>query len=178
MYAVKPRGAPNWEPRTSSSKRTSNRSIRTENGGFQGIAFAVPVNTLKRIVPQLIDAGQAEYSWLGISSPANDPGLSVAAVADELDLPVRNGVVIDRVEPDSPAARAGLQGGTDTVNVRGVPWPVNGDIIVAINGMLVRDIDDLVAYLVENTSPGDTVVLTIVRGSQTLDLDVTLGVRP
>ena len=86
--------------------------------------------------------------------------------------------MIDRVEPDSPAARAGLQGGTDTVNVRGVPWPVNGDIIVAINGMLVRDIDDLVAYLVENTSPGDTVVLTIVRGSQTLDLDVTLGVRP
>ena len=155
-----------------------NTAIRTENGGFQGIAFAVPVNTLKRIVPQLIDAGQAEYSWLGISSPANDPGLSVAAVADELDLPVRNGVVIDRVEPDSPAARAGLQGGTDTVNVRGVPWPVNGDIIVAINGMLVRDIDDLVAYLVENTSPGDTVVLTIVRGSQTLDLDVTLGVRP
>mgnify|MGYP005846209395 FL=1 len=155
-----------------------NTAIRTENGGFQGIAFAVPVNTMKRVIPQLIENGKVEYSWLGISSPANEPGLSVAAVAYQFDLPVRSGVVIDRGEPDSPAARAGLRGGTERVPVRGVPWPVDGDIIVAINGTLVRDIDDLVAYLVENTSPGDTVVLTIVRDNQTLDLDVTLGVRP
>jgi S1-C subfamily serine protease len=62
--------------------------------------------------------------------------------------------------------------------VRGADIPTNSDIIVAINQQLVRDIDDLVAYLVENTSPGDKVVLTIVRSGQTLDLDVTLGVRP
>ena len=78
----------------------------------------------------------------------------------------------------SPAARAGLQGGTEATQVRGVPVPRDGDIIVAINGLTVRDINDLVAYLVENTSPGDAVVLTIVRGGQTLDLDVELGVRP
>jgi 2-alkenal reductase len=102
----------------------------------------------------------------------------VAALADELDLPVQNGILISEVSAGSPAERAGLRAGTQNVRVRGQPIPVNSDIIVAINNNTIRDIDDLVAYLVENTSPGDTVVLTIVREGQTLDLNVTLGVRP
>lgn len=155
-----------------------NTAIRTENGGFQGIAFAVPVNTVKRIVPQLIATGHAQYSWLGISSPETDGGYSVAALADEMHFPVRSGILVSLVTAGSPAERAGLQPGTEVKTVRGIDIPVDADIIVAINGMVLRDIDDLVAYLVENTSPGDTVVLTIVRGGQTLDLDVTLDVRP
>lgn len=156
-----------------------NTAIRTESGGFEGVAFAVPVNTLKRIVPQIISGGEVQYSWLGIvTSTSNLPGISMAVLADELDMPVRYGVLIDSVQPDSPAARAGLQGGTDMIRVRGIDVTVGGDVVVAINGEIVRDIDDLVAYLVENTSPNDTVVLTIVRGGQTLDLDVTLGERP
>jgi S1-C subfamily serine protease len=153
-------------------------AIRTENGGFQGIAFAVPVNTVKRIVPQLIANGKAAYSWLGISSPPADQGYSVAALADELGFPVRNGVIISEVTAGSPAERAGLRAGTSSTVVRGMEIPTNSDIIVAVNGTPVRDIDDLLAYLVENSSPGDTVVLTIVRNGQTLDLDVTLGARP
>lgn len=152
-----------------------NTAIRTENGGFQGIAFAVPSNTLRRVVPQLIESGSAQYSWLGISSPSLG---NLGLVADELGLPVRQGVLISEVFADSPAARAGLQSGDETAVVRGVPVPVNSDIIVAIEGTVVNDIDDLVAYLVENTSPEDVVTLTIVRGGQTLDVDVTLGVRP
>jgi 2-alkenal reductase len=155
-----------------------NTAIRTETGTFEGIAFAVPVNTLNRIVPQLITDGHARYSWLGISSPNLDRTLSVAALADQLGLAARNGVLISSVEPDSPAARAGLRAGTRTANVRGVEIPTNSDIIVAINGQTLRDIDDLIAYLVENTSPGDNIVLTIVREAQTLDLNVTLGERP
>lgn len=155
-----------------------NTAIRTENGVFQGIAFSVPVNTLKRVVPQLIESGEAEYSWLGISSPQTDGGFSVAALADDLELPVRQGILISGVSANSPAERAGLQSGTETAVVRGVPIPTDSDIIVAINGQMVRDIDDLVAYLVENTSPGDVVVLTIVRDGETLDLNVTLGTRP
>ena len=153
-------------------------AIRSDTGGFQGIAFAVPVNTVKRIVPQLIEDGQAEYPWLGISSLPSEGGYSVAALADELGLPVRYGVLVDDVAEDSPAAHAGLRAGTDLVEVRGRQIARDSDIIVAINGETVRDIDDLLAYLVENASPGDTVVLTIVRGDQTLDLDVTLGARP
>lgn len=155
-----------------------NTAIRTESGIFQGIAFAVPVNTMKRVVPQLIENGEAHYSWLGISSPPSEHSLSVAALADELGFPVRYGILISRVEPDSPAARAGLRAGTETANVRGFDVPLDSDIIVAVNGQIVRDIDDLVAYLVENTSPNDRVVLTIVRDGQTLDLDVILGSRP
>ena len=155
-----------------------NTAIRSDTGGFQGIAFAVPVNTMKRIVPQLIQRGEAQYPWLGISSLPPEGGYSVAALADELGLPVRYGVLVNGVAENSPAARAGLQAGTDFVEVRGMQIARDADIIVAINGETVHDIDELVAYLVENTSPGDTVVLTIVRGGQTLDLDVTLGVRP
>ena len=71
-----------------------------------------------------------------------------------------------------------MKAGTQTTTIRGVPIPVDSDIIVAVNGQMIRDIDSLVAFLVENTSPGDTITLTIVRAGQTLDLDVTLGVRP
>ncbi len=155
-----------------------NTAIRSDTGVFQGIAFAVPINTMKRIVPQLIEKGHAEYPWLGISSLSSEGGYSVAALADELSLPVRYGVLVTAVAEDSPAAHAGLRAGTDFVQVRGMEIARDADIIVAINGETVRDIDDLVAYLVENTSPGDTVVLTIVRGGQTLDVDVRLGVRP
>ncbi len=155
-----------------------NTAIRTESGTFEGVAFAVPVNTMKRVVPQLIQDQRVAYSWLGIQSPNIDDGLSIAALSEQLGFTVRNGVLISGVEPGSPAAQAGLRAGTETQLIRGAEIPVNSDIIVAINGELIRDIDDLVAYLVENTSPGDTVVLTIVRDAQTLDLDVTLGVRP
>ena len=155
-----------------------NTAIRTDTGTFQGIAFAVPVNTLKRVVPQLIDGGAVEYSWLGISSPLTDGGYSVAALADELGFKTRSGILVSEVFPDSPAAHAGLQAGTQTKTVRGVAIPTDADIIVAVNGKSVRSIDDLLAYLVENTSPRDTITLTIVRGSETLDLDVTLGTRP
>jgi 2-alkenal reductase len=155
-----------------------NTAIRTDSGIFQGIAFAVPVNTMKRIVPQLIATGEAQYSWLGISSPPTENGLSVAALADEFGFPVRYGILISDVVPDSPAAHAGLRAGTEQAQVRGANVPTNSDIIVAVNGLMVRDIDDLVAFLVENTSPGDRIVLTIVRDGQTLDLDVTLGIRP
>jgi 2-alkenal reductase len=155
-----------------------NTAIRTETGSFQGIAFAVPVNTVKRVIPQLIANGTVQYSWLGISSPDVEGGYSVAALADELNFPVRNGIIISAITPGSPADRAGLRPGTRVETVRGQQIPVNSDIIVAINGQMVRDIDDLVAYLVENTSPGDVVVLTIVREGETLDLDVTLDVRP
>ncbi|GEM_PF-312184 len=155
-----------------------NTAIRSDTGVFQGIAFAVPVNTMKRIVPQLIEKGQAEYPWLGISSLSTEGGHSVAALADELGLPVHYGVMVTGVAEDSPASHAGLRAGTDFVQIRGMQIARDADIIVAINGETVRDIDDLVAYLVENTSPGDTVVLTIVRDGKTLDVDVTLGVRP
>jgi S1-C subfamily serine protease len=152
-------------------------AIRTETGVFQGVAFAVPVNTFKRVFPQLIEHGFVEYPWLGISS---HPEFTVAEIAEEFDLPVTQGVLIEEVivEPPTPSSRAGLRGGSEEVLFRGDPIRVDGDIIIAIDGKSVRDLDELLAYLVENTSPGDTVILTVVRGEQTFEVPVELEARP
>jgi Trypsin-like serine proteases, typically periplasmic, contain C-terminal PDZ domain len=100
-----------------------NTAIRSETGRFQGIGFAVPVNTVKRVVPQLIARGRAEYTWLGIESISPQLGefgsLTVAALAEQFNLPVDYGVIIARVVPGSPADAAGLRGGTRRVTVRG-----------------------------------------------------------
>jgi len=155
-----------------------NTAIRTESGVFQGVAFAVPVNTLKRVVPQLIEKGFAEYSWLGVSTFPDERGFTVAALAEELDLPIDYGVMVEDVTPNSPAADAGIQGGNRVEVVRGARLTIGGDIIVAANGVFIRDLDQLLGYLVENTSPGDVVTFTVIRGTDTLDIDVTLGNRP
>jgi 2-alkenal reductase len=159
-----------------------NSAIRTESGGFEGIGFAVPVNTLKRVVPQLIESGRAEYSWLGISaiSPESSglTGASVASLAEQYELPVDYGVIITDVTQGSPAESAGLRGGNRVVPVRNGEVTLGGDIIVAVNGEPVTDFDDLIGYLVANTSPGDTVTLTIYRDNQPFDVPVTLQARP
>jgi 2-alkenal reductase len=129
-------------------------------------------------VPDLIDDGQVSYSWMGITSQSNEDGFSVAALAEALSLPVQQGVLISGVTSGSPAARAGLRAGTREVVVRDRPICTGGDIIIAVNDTLVRSMDDLVAYLVVNTRPGDTVTLRVVRGPDTFDLPVTLDSRP
>ncbi|MFQ3536749.1 MAG: trypsin-like peptidase domain-containing protein [Aggregatilineales bacterium] len=159
-----------------------NTAIRSETGRFQGIGFAVPVNTLKRVVPQLIQNGRAEYTWLGIESISPQIGdygsLTVAALAEQFNLPVDYGVIISRVVPGSPADIAGLRGGSRRVTVRGVPILLGGDIIVAIDDTPIRTFEEMIAYLVTNTAPGDIVTLTIYRGTRRMQVEVTLEARP
>ncbi len=149
-------------------------AIRTDTGVFQGVAFAVPVNTVRRVVPQLIESGSVAYPWLGVRT---DPEFTVGQLAEPLNLPVQTGILIRDTLPDSPADEAGLRGGTEDVLYRGINVRVGGDIIVAINGVFVNDLDELLAYLVENTKPGDEISLTVVRGGQTIEVVVTLGTR-
>lgn len=155
-----------------------NTAIRTESGVFEGVGFAVPAATLKRIVPELIEKGHVDYSWLGITVLPVDEGYGVAALAEPLGLPVEAGVLINTITPDSPAAKGGLQGGSRVETVRGRSVCVGGDIIVAVNDAFIGSMDELVSYLVVNTSPGDTIRLLIVRGSDTFELPVTLESRP
>jgi S1-C subfamily serine protease len=126
-------------------------------------------------VPQLIETGTVVYPWLGVSS---SPDVRLGELSAVLDLPVQAGVLIERVSPDSPAERAGLRGATDEIVLRGITVQVGGDIIVAVNGIFVRDLDELLAYLVENTKPGDRITLTVVRGNQTLEIEAVVGARP
>lgn len=155
-----------------------NAAIQTDSGIFEGVAFAVPANTLKRIAPQLIEKGRVDYPWLGVSTFPEGVGFNIASLAEALELPVNHGILIWEVTSNSPAEKAGLRGGDRTLNLGSQEVIIGGDIIVAANGILVRDLDQLLGYLVENTSPGDTITLTVVRGDQTLDIDVELGLRP
>ena len=155
-----------------------NTAIRTESGVFQGVGFAVPANTVNRVVPELIDKGSVDYSWVGITTVPTDEGLSMASLAEPLELPVNAGVLVTGVMGDSPASEAGLLGGDQIRLVRGRDVCAGGDIIIAVDGEYINDMDELVAYLVVNTVPGDTVSMLIVRDSETFEVPVTLQSRP
>jgi len=155
-----------------------NTAIRTESGIFEGVGFAVPSQTVQRVLPRLIENGRMEYAWLGITSLAAEEGLGVAALAEPLRLPVNQGVLIDTIVADSPAAKAGLQGGNSATTVRGVTVCTGGDIIVAVNGVYLKNMDELLSYMVLNTQPGDTVTLLVIRGNETFELPLTLEARP
>ncbi len=153
-------------------------AIRSESGAFEGIGFAVPASTVRRVVPELIAHGRIEYPWLGIGSIAAQEGFGLTGLAEPLDLPVTSGVLIAGVTPGSPAARAGLRGGTREVIVRGRRVCAGGDIIVAINGLAVHSMDDLLAYLMLNVKPGDQVTLQVARGDHVFDLPLVVTARP
>lgn len=151
-----------------------NTAIRSETGVNSGIGFSVPVNTLKRILPQLIEEGTYHYPYLGITS---DNRFGVAELAGPLGLPVTYGVLISEVTPGTAAARAGLQGGNREVEVMGATTRAGGDIIIAIDGYHVTNYSDFIAYLVRETRVGQTIVLTVVRDGEELEIPVTLGER-
>jgi 2-alkenal reductase len=150
-----------------------NTAIASTSGSNSGVGFAIPVDIVKKVVPELIANGRYRHPWLGVAGSSITPEMVEAG-----DLPVDTGVLISQVEPDSPAAKAGLQGGERQVSVSGLPMVFGGDIVIAINDQEVKRFDDVVNYLASFTSVGDTVTLTVVRDGQELDLEVTLEERP
>ncbi|NIV37069.1 MAG: trypsin-like serine protease [Anaerolineae bacterium] len=149
-----------------------NTFIFSSSGSSSGVGFAVPVNTVKRVVPSLIATGRYDDPWLGIS------GLSITpAVAEVLDLPVEQGVLLQRVVSEGPADRAGLRGNDQQVEIDGTLVPTGGDIIVAIDGVELGDMDDLIVYLAE-TTVGQTVTLEILREGERQSVELTLEERP
>lgn len=152
-------------------------AIRSDNGLFQGIGFAVPADTMRRVIPDLIKQGRVDYSWMGISVMREDGGYSVAGLSEALGLPVERGVLLRGVAEGSPAYRAGLRGGDAIVEIRGEEVCAGGDLIVAVNGYHFQNLADLVAYLVQQTRPDDEVELLVIRDRQTLEIPVTLASR-
>ena len=152
-----------------------NTAIRSATGTNSGIGFAVPVNSVKHIVPHLIEEGTYHYPYLGITS---DNRFTVAELAGPLGLLVTHGVLISEVQPETAAVRAGLRGGDHEVEIMGATIMAGGDIIVAIDGYELRDFDDLIAYLVRETEVGQEVVLAVIRDRAELEIPVTLGERP
>ena len=151
-----------------------NTQIRGDARQNSGVGFAVPVDLAKRVVPSLIEDGEHRYSWLGIS--AQDVGKDLRDEAG-FDNGLR-GTLVQAVTPDSPADRAGLRGGDEQITVLGRPVMVGGDIITSIDGEPVLAIEDIIAYLALNTSPGDSVTLSVLRDGENTNVLVELGERP
>lgn len=150
-----------------------NSAIFSPSGGNVGIGFAIPVNTVKRWVPELIAQGRARHPYLGITGQTITP-----AVAKALSLSVQEGVLLAQVSPGTPAAKAGLRGGDRQVRVGNVRVSAGGDIVTAIDGTRMKKIEDLTHYLDTQKRVGEQASLTVVRGNQTLTIDVTLAERP
>jgi putative serine protease PepD len=150
-----------------------NAAIFTPSGGSVGIGFAIPVNTAKKLLPQLIAGGRASHPWLGISGMDITPDLARA-----LSLPAKEGVMIAQVAPGSPAARAGLRGAQRRVRVRNYSFAVGGDIIVAVDGQKIATVDDLTGYLDENKKAGEDVRVDILRDGTPLTVVARLGELP
>ena len=138
-------------------------------GAVRGIGFAVPINTLERLLPQLKEEGVIRPPWLGIRGTGID-----AQLAERLALPVDSGVYVVGVSPDSPVEEAGL---IESGLGAGGRAKGGGDIITGVDGVNIGSTVELVAQL-DSKQPGDQVTLTIVRGGETLELVVTLGEWP
>ncbi len=147
--------------------------IYSNSGTSAGIGFAVPVDTVKRVVPPLITTGGYADPWLGIQATS-----ITSLLAEELNLPVEEGVLVQNVVEDGPAEKAGLRGGSRQIRLEGELLATGGDIIVAIDGVSLRDMDDLIVYLSDHTSVGQRVTLTVLRNGRRQRIQVTLGERP
>ena len=157
-----------------------NRAIRTTNFTDtgepvnSGIGFAVSVNIVKRVVPVLVDAGKYDYPYLGLSSlPSENLNLPVV---EALGLKSYLGAYVTDVVSGGPADKAGIIPGNKPTNIPNLSS--GGDLIVAIDGREVRTFDEMLAYLITNKGPGDSVILQVLRGNEKVDVTVVLGSRP
>ena len=139
-----------------------------------GIGFVIPSNIVSKVAPELIKSGKYEHTWLGISGGSLIPDLATAMNLKS----DQRGALVNQVTSGSPAEKAGLHGSTQQTSINGENVNVGGDVIVAIDGQPVKTFDDLVAYLTDSTSVGQTVTLTILRNGQQQDVKVTLEARP
>ncbi len=144
-----------------------NTAIQNPTGErvFVGVGFAIPIDTAKRFLPDMLAGKTVEHPWLGLS------GLQITPErAKELGLSVQEGVLVLQAVRGGPAVQAGLRGG-------GTATPAGGDIITSVDGRAVRKVEDLVDY-VDTKSVGDTVTLTILRSGARQTLSVRLGAWP
>lgn len=148
-----------------------NTAIYTPTGTTAGIGFAIPVNTAKLIAQDLIATGRVRRAFVGIEGRPLWPQL-----VEALELPVEQGILIERVTPGGPAERAGIRGGNQRILAGLRELRVGGDILVGVEGQKITSLLELNLQM-NRRRPGDVVTLTVYRGRQKLDVRVTLGER-
>jgi S1-C subfamily serine protease len=140
----------------------------------QGLGFAIPSATILREIGSLaINGSYSQHPWLGASG--TDMTLDIA---NALKVNATYGWLVTGVTSGGPADKAGIQGGSKQITVTGTQLTVGGDIIIAFDGVRIRNTDDMSTYLEENTLPNQTITVTIIRNGTTRDVSVTLGTRP
>ena len=150
-----------------------NTAIQSATGEFTGVGFAIPSQTVAKIVPTIIEKGEYKHPWIGIAGKDIDPDL-----AKVLNLKDAVGFLIDTVVENSPASKAGLIGSTNTVEIQGRNYRTGGDIILAVDGTEVRKIDDILIHLQRAKSVGDEMNLEILRDGRTTNVTIVLQERP
>lgn len=149
-----------------------NTAIFSPSGGSVGIGFAIPVSTAKRVFPELIQKGYVTYPWIGATVQPLIP-----EVAKYLKLKIDRGAMIAEIQKGGPADKAGLQGGSQRVQVGNVVVKIGGDIIVKADNHDVKTNDELIRYVREK-KPGETVLFQVLRKGKYEEVRVTLGEKP
>jgi S1-C subfamily serine protease len=147
-----------------------NTAIESKGGEFAGVGFAVPSNIIKKVAPILIEKGEYDHPWLGISGTTLTPKL-----AEKLNLPKNfRGSLINEVVKNGPAEKAGIKNALYTSDKE----IASADIVISIDNNSVKRIDDIISYVSENKSVGDKVSLKIYRDGDIMDIDIVLAKRP
>jgi putative serine protease PepD len=149
-----------------------NEQIASQSGGNQGLGFAVPIDSAAKVMAQLKTSGTVSYAYLGVSGQTLSADISKA-----LGVNVSQGVLVAQVATGSPAAKAGIKGGSHQTAIQGQTYVTGGDVIEAIDGASVASAEDLAAAILQH-KPGDTVTVTVLRGGSTVQIKATLAQRP
>jgi S1-C subfamily serine protease len=147
-----------------------NAQIQSDSGGNEGVGFAIPANTVRSIVAQLLASGKADHAFLGVAAQTIP-----ASVAEQLD--VAEGAEVAEVRSGTPAARAGLHAATGSRTVDGESYPTGGDVITAVDGKRIRSSDELSSAIAAK-QPGDVVAITYRRAGESHTVRVRLASRP
>jgi S1-C subfamily serine protease len=138
-----------------------NAQIRSDSGNAEGVGFAIPINSARRSMEQLISTGEVAYAYVGVTTQDVTP-----ALARRYELGAQRGALIQTVVGDAPAKRAGLRGGGDSEEFNGFSILLGGDLIVGFAGKPVRRAADVARIVTDRLLPGDTVSVTVLRGGK------------
>ena len=150
-----------------------NTAIQSSSGVYSGIGFAVPSNTISKIVPTLIEEGKYAHPWIGILGKDIDPDLAKVRGLDNA-----KGFLILNVVEGSPAEKAGLKGMSEISEIDGDEYPVDGDIVISVDDKEVRNISDLLIHLQREKTVGDEMVLGVLRNGEFMHITLELVERP
>ena len=156
-----------------------NTAIFSPSQASAGIGFAVPVDTVRRVVPELIARGYYPHPWLGLKYVWNlNPERAEILREVGMDVPVESGVLLLEISSGSPATKAGLRGGQEQVRIGRTILLIGGDILTALDGEPIATGRDLLRFLDTQTVIGQTIQVTFWRDGQELVLPVTLSEEP